>query len=346
MHIGMMIVIGLASFVLFTGSAYVAYQYKDNLHQGLDPTIAGFNDYISFVSNFGNYVKTHNDNNSVQNTPQDTVPKPVTPSTQQPGSVKKQVIDCNVNTGELKWHEQCDPVFLKASPNMKMYYRTGDPKYFNLTEYCIEVPLEVSCQYEKKAQSLGQSEQPTTSKVNILSTYLHDHLSSIQTKLQTYVSKDIITLVNQERTNYGIKPVFNDDSIAQSALNNSVRLEQIKFYSAPDYANAPYKKLASVAHATAEQRLSRICESQYGENVAGAGIGWLTYQSADGKITNIDVDSVAKILVDSWIHSTHGHHENMLHDSWTLTGVGVYLDPDTGLVNATQDFCDSLKPVQ
>ncbi len=286
-------------------------------------------------------INVGHDNNSAQNPPQDTTPKPAAPSTQQPVPVKQQAIDCNYwsSSNEVPaepdlnrlWHEQCDPVFLKASPSMKMYYRTGDPKYFNQTEYCIEVPLEITCHNYRvpSNQTNTNSDQPNVA-------FLRNHLLSIEGKLQKEISKDIIKYVNLERTNHGVRPIFNDDIIAQSALSNSIRVANEKLY----ITSQDYETTVKIAHATMTERLSSICNS-YSENVAGISISGTTESDI-----NDAVRTFGNIFVQKWIHSTHGHHENMINNLWTLTGVGVYLNPDTGIMYATQDFCDSLKPVQ
>lgn len=140
-------------------------------------------------------------------------------------------------------------------------------------------------------------------------------------------------LINEERINYGLKPLIWDDKIALIAREHSQDMAINDFFSHdnPDGEDPTDRG----------NRHGYSCRKDYGsyytyglaENIALTPI----YSNVVDCGSTTSLDNLAGCIVDGWMTSP-GHRENILTSTYTKTGVGIaYSNNDEAY--STQNFC-------
>lgn len=141
------------------------------------------------------------------------------------------------------------------------------------------------------------------------------------------------TLINEERVNYGLKPLVWDDKIALIAREHSQDMATNDFFS--------HDNLKGEDPTDRGNRHGYSCRKDYGsyytyglaENIALTPI----YSDVVGCGSTTSLDSLAECIVDGWMTSP-GHRENILTKTYTKAGVGIAYSSDDQAYS-TQDFC-------
>jgi uncharacterized protein YkwD len=111
------------------------------------------------------------------------------------------------------------------------------------------------------------------------------------------MEKQVLDLINKERTKRGLKPLKSNEALAKAAQKHTKRMAQDNFFSHTD------KQGKSVADRVNAERYRW---SRVGENIAlNSGFSDPVVQAVEG-----------------WMQS-RGHRENILNADFTETGIGV-----------------------
>jgi uncharacterized protein YkwD len=137
-------------------------------------------------------------------------------------------------------------------------------------------------------------------------------LSAVSTGIERAVHEE----TNRRRTDHGIRTLDYSNHLSAIALQYSRDMAQRDFFDhvSPE-GNGPSDRYRKFGHDT----------QSYGENLA------LTNPSPGASVEN-----AARSVVDDWMNSK-GHRENILTESFSREGIGVYFDSNGGMYS-TQNF--------
>lgn len=140
---------------------------------------------------------------------------------------------------------------------------------------------------------------------------ISDNLKGSTSRDVSLIEAEILSLVNEERQKYKVKPLVSRSNFNKYAREWSDKMISEDFYEHSDLSFA-------YSYAAGEN----IGETPIHYDVIGCG---QTY-------TN---NAIARCFVTGWINSP-GHHENMISNSFSMTGIGVSCD--LSKCRATQVF--------
>ena len=141
----------------------------------------------------------------------------------------------------------------------------------------------------------------------------------------------IVAYVNHERVESGVEPLVWSPRLAQIADYRSYDMGTRDYFS----HSGPDGK----GHVWWYKTFNFSYSSQAAENIASKSYDKLTINiSGPGTVTYDDPKEFARALVRGWMISG-GHRWALMHGDYTVTGVGVYGEPD-GSTKATQLFAD------
>lgn len=141
---------------------------------------------------------------------------------------------------------------------------------------------------------------------------------------ESEVEREIVTQVNEIRSNNGVTAVKSDRRLQQQSEFHSSEM-------------AEHDQLAhNIGVSTTEKRLQDADCSVGGENVA-QNYAREMVETEDGEIGTYDSESLAQAIVTSWENSPP-HFDGMTDSKWSETGVGVIIT-ENDKVYATQKFC-------
>jgi uncharacterized protein YkwD len=130
-------------------------------------------------------------------------------------------------------------------------------------------------------------------------------------KAQDDDAKEILALINKERSEKHLAPLKWDDRLGKAAK---------------DYADSMAKS-GKFSHRDKQGRT--VSDRVRDQKVKAADIGENIYQTSDSK-------NLAKNAVHDWMKSP-GHRANILSNTWETTGIGV-AKAKNGVVYITQVF--------
>ena len=147
------------------------------------------------------------------------------------------------------------------------------------------------------------------------------------------LEKRVHTLVNEERINYGLKPLTWDDKLSLIAREHSQDMATNDFFS--------HDNLQGEDPTDRGNNHGYTCRKDYGsyytyglaENIALTPI----YSDVVGCGSTTNLDSLAECIVEGWMTSP-GHRENILTSTYTKEGIGIAYSNDDQAYS-TQDFC-------
>ena len=141
----------------------------------------------------------------------------------------------------------------------------------------------------------------------------------------------IVAYVNHERVESGVEPLVWSPRLAQIADYRSYDM------GTRDYFSHIYNGVNMYSRGMDEFGYEYTPEGS--ENIASLPYGeWTGNISGPGTVTYDDPKEFARALVRGWMISG-GHRWALMHGDYTVTGVGVYGEPD-GSTKATQLFAD------
>ncbi|WP_255195739.1 CAP domain-containing protein [Halorarius litoreus] len=141
----------------------------------------------------------------------------------------------------------------------------------------------------------------------------------------------IVAYVNHERVEDGVEPLVWSPRLAQVADYRSYDMWN------RDYFAHRYNGTPVYLHTLEHFKFTEGQETA--ENIASVAYGrWTNNVSGPGTATYRDPKEFARALVRGWMNSG-GHRWALMHGDYTVTGVGVYGEPD-GNTKATQLFAD------
>ena len=141
----------------------------------------------------------------------------------------------------------------------------------------------------------------------------------------------IVAYVNHERVESGVEPLVWSPRLAQVADYRSYDMWK------RDYFSHKYDGMTMYSRGVKEFEYLDIVDGS--ENLASLPYGkWTGNLSGPGTVTYDDPKEFARALVRGWMISG-GHRWALMHGDYTVTGVGVYGEPN-GSTKATQLFAD------
>ena len=150
------------------------------------------------------------------------------------------------------------------------------------------------------------------------------------------IEKQVHDLINQERSQYGLKSLAWDEKLASIARAHSQDMADRDYFShySPEGKDYEYRYNQNnfnckikISESTTETLTGTETTSKYG--TGGENISYLEGIHGEGKI--------ASEAVDSWMNSKEGHKENILTKYYKNEGIGVAVSGNK--VYITQDFC-------
>lgn len=202
---------------------------------------------------------------------------------------------------------------------------TNDYQHINNNyELQNEIIIESDIDKEERLESekLEKIKLDDTRKSNTIKKEVHLQ----QLKLE--YEKMIHELTNNERIKHGLEPLTNDNRLHKLAKSHSQDMIQNNFF---DHINLD-------GHGPTERgKVSGVeCVKHYEDGSYSYGIGENLQKLIGYNVE--DVEQNSKIIVDDLMNSP-GHRENILHERYSLIGVGVEF---YGTMNTytTQKFCD------
>lgn len=142
----------------------------------------------------------------------------------------------------------------------------------------------------------------------------------------------ILTCTNEERENYGLKPLIWDDKLASIARDHSEDMAENNFFSHINLRGEdPTDRAVRYGYPIRKSLGGGWYSEGIAENIGKMPTGQVV---GIGYVAN-NADSIARAQVASWMEST-GHRENILNSQYDRIGIGVAYD---GLYYvATQNF--------
>lgn len=166
-------------------------------------------------------------------------------------------------------------------------------------------------------ESASSSSQPETSSRQAFSTYADSE------NFLSKVEKKVVELTNDEREANGLSRLPSDSTLQQAARIRSRELYENNHF---DHTRPNGDSWATVL----------TDDLGYEFHHAGENLASVEYNDPNGTYAYD-----AAYWVDGWINSPP-HHENMLRDTYTKMGVGIYLaqEGDMTIAYATTIFSD------
>ncbi|MEM5777693.1 MAG: CAP domain-containing protein [Candidatus Aenigmatarchaeota archaeon] len=196
-------------------------------------------------------------------------------------------------------------------------------EFYNRTNFSLFIPIKLNTfEPESYNQSLKN---------------LEDNLKGFvdpKSQINVYeLEKEVYRLVNLERTKNGLNSLIWDDKIAIIAREHSQDMAENKFFS--------HYNLRGEGPTERGERHGYLCRKDYGsyytyglaENIAQTPI----YSNVVGCGSTKNLQSLAECIVAGWM-SSPSHHENILTNTYTKTGVGIAYSEDDKAYS-TQIFC-------
>jgi|GEM_PF-887051 len=181
-----------------------------------------------------------------------------------------------------------------------------------------EVPkVETPVKDEPKTEA-PKVEAPATTPSTTVPSGVPANPNNKSFKYLDTVEKEILTYVNQERANAGLKPLAWEENMRPIARYKSNNMLQYNYFehNTPSLNNAGPMDLAA--------KYFKYNTNGYGENIFYS----MGYPEAT---------TTAKYLVDQWMNSP-GHRANILNPNWTKMSAGVVFSSQGNYVYATQHF--------
>jgi uncharacterized protein YkwD len=177
----------------------------------------------------------------------------------------------------------------------------------------VEVPVK-----EVPKTETPKVEQPATKPSTTVPSGVPANPSNKSFKYLDAVEKEILTYVNQARSQQGLKPLSWEENMRPIARYKSNNMLQYNYFehNTPSLNNASPMDLAT--------KYFKYNTNGYGENIF--------YSMGYAEAT-----TTAKYLVDQWMNSP-GHRANILNANWTKMSAGVVFSSQGNYVYATQHF--------
>lgn len=168
--------------------------------------------------------------------------------------------------------------------------------------------------------------QPRLDSRNVPETHPNATLQDTET-----VEYWIVAYVNHERVESGVEPLVWSPRLSQVADYRSYDMGKRDYFS--------HKHNGTVMYLDNMKMFGYDDRNDSAENIASKAYGKLTSNiSGPGTVTYDDPKQFARALVRGWMISG-GHRWALMHGDYTVTGVGVYGEPD-GSTKSTQLFVD------
>jgi uncharacterized protein YkwD len=153
-----------------------------------------------------------------------------------------------------------------------------------------------------------------------------------ETISSTAVERRVHELVNERRASNGLDALGYRDDLASVSRAHSEDMADRDFFS---HGNPDGESITDRYGPTVWDTCSA-----YGENILYTYVDRTVRSDALGTYEATTTDELAYYIVEGWMNSP-GHRENILDETWTAEGIGVYFeDTRWGMrVYATQNFC-------
>lgn len=125
-------------------------------------------------------------------------------------------------------------------------------------------------------------------------------------------------MVNEQRTEMGLKPLVWDERLSEIAATHSQDMASRDYFAHEDPEGRN--------HAYRYDVYGYDCFSSSGENL----------YKHEGLLIGYSDEKIAEEAVIGWMNS-EGHRENIVYEGFGKEGIGVYLDSNA--VYVTQNFC-------
>ncbi|MEG0772386.1 CAP domain-containing protein [Clostridium sp.] len=177
----------------------------------------------------------------------------------------------------------------------------------------VEVPVK-----EVPKTETRKVEEPATKPSTAVPSGVPANPSNKSFKYLDAVEKEILTYVNEARSQQGLKPLTWEENMRPIARYKSNNMLQYNYFdhSTPSLNNAGPMDLAT--------KYFKYNTNGYGENIF--------YSMGYAEAT-----TTAKYLVDQWMNSP-GHRANILNANWTKMSAGVVFSSQGNYAYATQHF--------
>lgn len=127
------------------------------------------------------------------------------------------------------------------------------------------------------------------------------------------IENRIFELLNELRTEVGVQPVTQNQSLKLAADQRALETEELFEHTRPDGSD-PFTVLEEAGH-------------EYSYQLAGENLAMATYY--------LDENGMAEVIFDGWKNS-QGHYENMIKPEFEEVGIGIHYDGE--ILYATQIF--------